>query len=475
MSGTSTKKVPLFRGRGDNMILRNYQNDLIKKIKTEILNGKKSICCVLGCGGGKSVIQGCITASANKKGNRVLFLVHRQELCKQIRNTFTACGVDWKLTTVDMVQTVTRHISEVIKPDIIITDECHLSTAKTYVRIYESFPDALRLGFTATPTRLNQGGLGAVYDSLVEGVSTKWLIANKHLAPFKHYSVQLADTSKLHTRAGEFKAEEIQELMENNTIYGETVKNWLKLAYGKKTIVYCSSVNSSRDTANSFLSSGIPATHLDGNTSESERNQIMDEFRAGKIQVLCNCELFSVGLDVPDCECVILLRPTQSLTLYIQQAMRCMRADKDNPEKTGIIIDHVGNIYRHGFVDDPHNWTLEPKKRKEENTVKIKECPKCFMVYSATETACPLCHYENHVVKETKGKKTVDVDLVEVKRLENIKNADYSEYKNCSTFDELVEFQKAKKYKFGWVIRSAVQLGISVPGKYSYMRKKMGI
>ena len=453
------------------MILRNYQQLLIYKIKCQINEGKRSICCVLGCGGGKSVIQGSIAASANNKGNRVLFLVHRKELCEQIRKTFTACGVDWNLTTVDMVQTVTRHISDVQTPDIIITDECHLSTAKTYVRIYDAFPEALKLGFTATPCRLNEGGLGAVYDSLVEGVSTKWLIAQGHLAPYKHYSLQLADTSGLHTRGGEYVSQEVQDLMENKFIYGETVKNWLKIAKNKKTIVYCSSVKSAKETAIQFLLEGINAACLSGNTSEAERAETMQKFRAGEIKVLCNCELFSVGLDVPDCECVILLRPTQSLTLYIQQAMRCMRADKGNPDKVGIIIDHVGNIYRHGFVDDPHNWTLEPKKRKEENLVKIKECPECFMVYSTEHQSCPQCGFVNHIVKQTVNKKTVDIDLKEVQRIENIKALSYNEYSKCSTWNELCEFQKAKGYKIQWTIHKAIELGISVPSKYNNMRR----
>lgn len=454
------------------IILREYQQFLIYKIKCEINNGKRSICCVLGCGGGKSVIQGNIAANANAKGNRVLFLVHRKELCEQIRDTFTKCEVDWNLTQVMMVQTATRHIRELYEPDIIITDECHLSTAKTYTKIYDTFPNALKLGFTATPCRLNEGGLGNVYDALVEGVSTRWLIDNGHLADYKHYSLPLADTSGLHTRAGEFRQEEIMELMERKDVYGKTVETWKRIAEGKKTIVYCSSVQSSKETAQLFNENGIAAAHLDGGTGAEDRAETMRQFRAGNITVLCNCELFSVGLDVPDCECVVLLRPTQSLTLYIQQAMRCMRSDKNNPGKIGIIIDHVGNIFRHGFVDDNRNWTLDAKKRKADNVVKIKECPSCYAVYSADKPRCPNCGFECHIVKQTTGKKkTVDIDLKEVQRIADIKALSYSEYSKCNTWDELAEFQKARGYKVQWTVRKAIELGITVPKKYSYMRK----
>lgn len=454
------------------MELRNYQEHLVNKIKIEIIKGKHAICCALGCGGGKSVIQGTIAANANTKGNRVLFLVHRKELCEQIRDTFTACGVNWDLTDVGMVQTFTRHITDIKKPDIIITDECHLSTAKTYTRIYDAFPEALKLGFTATPCRLNEGGLGDVYDALVEGVSTRWLIDNKHLADYRHYSLPLADTSGLHVRAGEFRQEEIMELMERKDVYGKTVETWKRIAEGKKTIVYCSSVESSKETAELFNGDGIAAAHLDGGAGEEYRAETMRQFRAGNITVLCNCELFSVGLDVPDCECVVLLRPTQSLTLYIQQAMRCMRTDRNNPEKVGIIIDHVGNIFRHGFVDDSRNWTLDAKKRKSDNVVKIKECPSCYAVYSAEKPRCPNCGFECLIVKQTTDKKkTVEVDLREVKRISDIKALSYNEYSKCNTWDELAEFQKARGYKIQWTVRKAIELGITVPKKYQYMRK----
>ena len=133
------------------MKLREYQAELIGKIRLSIMHGHKSIVSVLGCGGGKSVIQAEIARSATDKGNRVLFLVHRKELCEQITNTFTAQGVDMNRCSVSMVQTVSRHIDKLPEQRIIITDEAHHSTAASYKKIYAAFPDACRLGFTATP------------------------------------------------------------------------------------------------------------------------------------------------------------------------------------------------------------------------------------------------------------------------------------------------------------------------------------
>ena len=417
----------------------------------------------------KSVIQGTIAASANAKNNRVLFLVHRKELCEQITATFTACGIT-DLTSICMVQTVSRHLDEIPKPNIIITDEAHHSTAKTYRKIYNTFSDALLLGFTATPIRLNRGGLGEVYTDLITSVSTRWLIDNHYLSDYRYYSVELADTTKLHIRGGEYQADEVAALMQSREIYGNTVKQWERLAKNKKTIVYCSSVQASRETARQFVSAGYSAASLDGTTDPALRSETVESFRNGKILILCNCELFGEGFDVPDCECAVLLRPTMSLTLYIQQSMRSMRY---KPGKTAIIIDHVGNAYRHGLPDDPREWSLEPKP-VQETTVKIRECKSCYAVFSPTVDKCPYCGEIVTHEKRCDNRKVKDVDLVELKRHDDLRATKYSEL-NPETWDDLEEIRKARGYKIQWAVRYAASHGISIPGKYNYMRRIIGV
>lgn len=452
------------------MKLREYQAELIGRIRLSIMHGHKSIVSVLGCGGGKSIIQAEIARSATDKGNRVLFLVHRKELCEQITNTFTAQGVDMDRCSVSMVQTVGRHIDKLPEPKIIITDEAHHSTANSYKKIYNAFPNALRLGFTATPCRLNAGGLGEVYDKLITSVSTKWLIDNHYLSPYKYYSVKLADTSGLHVKAGDYKANEVAELMQNSEIYGETVKQWEKLAKGKKTIAYCASVEAAEETAEQFRQAGYTAASLSGSTPKEQRTQIMQDFRDSKIMILTNCELFGEGLDVPDCECTVLLRPTQSLTLYIQQSMRSMRY---MPDKTAIIIDHVGNCYLHGLPDDNREWTLE-SKAKQANTVKIRECSICFAVYPPTMQKCPYCGYAAVKEIQRKDKEVVEIDLVEMQRQEDIKNTKYADL-TAETWSDVERIRKARGYKIQWAVRFAVLHDIAVPHKYDNMRRIIGV
>lgn len=448
------------------MKLRNYQQELVDKIKKSLLRGKTRVCAVLGCGGGKSVIQGTIAASATAKKNRVLFIVHRKELCQQITKTFENCNVDFNYCHVGMVQTVCRRLQREPEPALILIDEAHRSLSQSYLNILNYFPNALVLGFTATPQRMNEGGLGKVFQELIESVSTEWLIKNHHLAPYEYYSVQLADASKLHTRNGDYDKQEVEKLMNKGAIFGSAVENWLKYAKGKQTIIYCSSIATSKATAAAFCKQGIKAMHLDGKTPQDERQAIVEEFRNGEVTVLCNVDLFGEGFDVPDCECVVLLRPTKSLTLHVQQSMRSMRVSPTNPDKVALILDHVGNNQRHGVPDDIRTWTLESKKKKKASKITTKQCPVCFRVLKMTEKICPSCKYE--FVPEPQEER----EIVEGIILERVSKLPYKQHENCQTFAQLELFRKTHKrgdgktYRFSWSLYKAAELNIPVPSQY---------
>ena len=442
---------------------RPYQQKLIDDIKRAFLRGNRSVCAVLSCGGGKSVIAAMIAKSATDKGNRVLFIVHRQELCKQIHDTFAECGVNMSLCTVGMVQTVTRRLDRTEAPALIIVDEAHHALANTYRRIFDRFEEALILGFTATPVRLDDGGLGAVFGALVESVSTKWLIENNHLSPYRLYSFPVADTSALRVKRGEYDNAQLSAIMENNHVYGQTVETYRRIAGGRKALAYCISVESAQQTAEEFRANGYNAASLDGSTSKDERGRIMQAFRDGEITILCNCELFGEGLDVPDCEVSILLRKTKSLTLYIQQAMRCMRYQ---PDKTAIIIDHVANCFEHGLPDDDREWTLETKKRKSKQEAPVKQCPTCFAVVRSGIYECPECGYQFPKQERATGE-VVDTQLIEI-TADMLRRKPYSHYRQLRTWEELEAFRMAKGYKLFWSIYKALELNIEVPRKYDH-------
>ena len=346
--------------------LRDYQVDLIRRTQHSWRTGHKAPCIVLPCGGGKSVIVAEIAKRTTLNYKNVLFLVHRKELCEQIFRTFSWWGVDMSLCDIMMVQTASRRFEKLRTPDLIITDENHHSKSNSYRKIYDYFKKAYRVGVTATPVRLDGSGLIDVNDDLIVGVSAKWLIENQCLAPYDYYAPDIADLSGLKILRGEFDSKSIENALSKPKIFGDVIKYYQQFAKGVKAVCYCASVKHSENMAEEFRKAGIPAEHIDGETPKEKRSQIIEDFRNGKIQILCNVDLISEGFDVPDCGCVIMLRPTQSLTLYIQQAMRCMRY---RPNKKAIILDHVGNYSRHGMPDDDREWTLEgnPKKHQKKH------------------------------------------------------------------------------------------------------------
>lgn len=431
------------------MPLRPYQQALLDETRRAYLTGSQRPCIVLPCGGGKSVILAEMARAATAKGNRVLFLVHRQELCAQIEATFRSWGADMNLCHIAMVQTVTRHLEAEPDPALIITDENHHCLAASYRRIYERWPNVPCVGVTATPVRLNGGGLGDVNDRLVVGVSAKWLIENHFLAPYRYYAPSVADLSGLRSRRGEFAAEDAASMLMSSRIYGDVVRHYKELAHDRKAICYCSTIPHSEETAQAFTAAGIPAAHIDGTTPHAERERIVQGFRDGSIRVLCNVDLISEGFDVPDCGCAILLRPTKSLTLYIQQSMRCMRYQ---PEKTAIIIDHVGNYARFGLPDDDREWSLDPKpiKARDPDDIPIRQCPMCFYTHR-TAPECPGCGYKYPRTQR-------ELQQLKEAQLKEIVSG-YRQPEQCRTVSELIAYAKHHNYKPGWVYFQQKQRG----------------
>ena len=444
------------------MPLRKYQTDIINDVKTAYRKGRQAPCIVLPCGGGKSVIVAEIAKRTTAKGNRVLFIVHRKELCDQIRNTFEAWGVDMDLCTIGMVQTVCRHLEAIAPPALIITDENHHSKANSYMKIYKAFPDAHRVGVTATPVRLDGSGLKDVNDELVVGVNAKWLINNHYLAPYDYYAPSIVDLTEVKTVRGEFDTKSVEKVMLKRAIFGDVIANYKKLADGKQAICYCASIRHSLAMAEAFNAAGITARHIDGETPKDERDRVIEMFRSDQIDILCNVDLISEGFDVPDCECAILLRPTKSLTLYIQQSMRCMRYKEG---KQAIIIDHVGNYARFGLPDADRQWTLEGKpkrstKNKSKDDINIRECTNCFRIFPAVVngekvTVCPFCGY----VFPEPGRDIREEKQAVLQKIEGFV-LHYDSPDQCKSYAELLSYAKKKGYKPGWAYYQAKKRGM---------------
>lgn len=438
------------------MPLREYQSELIERVRNAYRKGYKAPYIVLPCGAGKSVIVAEIAKRATYKGNNVLFLIHRRELRDQIIRTFSKWGVDMSFCDIMMMQTAARRIGKLRTPELIITDENHHCLASSYRAIYEEFPKARIVGVTATPIRLNGDGLGDINDILIQGVSAKWLIENKFLAPYDYYAPSVSDLTGLKISHGEYAAADIEKRLAKNTVFGDVIGYYKKFAAGKQAVCYCASVRHSEEMAAAFCKAGIEAAHIDGTTPPMERQKIIDNFRCGAIDILCNVDLISEGFDIPDCGCVILLRPTKSLTLFIQQSMRCMRY---KPDKRAVIIDHVGNYARFGMPDDDRKWSLEKKskaqkaKQEAEETVQAKMCPHCFAIF-LPQPKCPYCGFVFPKVERKPEEAQAELVKIEGFKL------DFSTPDECKNYSELLAFARKHNYKKGWAYYQARQRGM---------------
>lgn len=411
--------------------------------------GHKAPCIVLPCGGGKSVIVAEMAKRTTQNGKRVLFIVHRKELCEQIERTFRWWGVNMRLCQIMMVQTACRRISKLPSPSLIITDENHHSKAASYRRIYDAYPSTCRVGVTATPIRLDGSGLVDVNDDLIIGVSAKWLIEHHCLAPYDYYAPDIADLSTVKVRRGEFDAREAEKVMLERKVYGDVISYYSKLAKGMQAVCYCTTVHHSQAMAAQFRAAGIDAAHIDGAMSRQEREKIVEQFRCGAIDILCNVDLISEGFDVPDCGCVIMLRPTQSLPLFIQQSMRCMRY---RPGKRAVILDHVGNYARHGMPDDDREWSLKGRPKHKGNAALPIEadefitCQNCYAVYLKTLEACPQCGAKPEKQQRREIEQSKQTELTKITGFTiNTKTPD-----ECRTMEELQTYAREHGYKIGW-------------------------
>ncbi|MEO5333839.1 MAG: DEAD/DEAH box helicase [Magnetococcus sp. YQC-5] len=415
--------------------LREYQRQGISDLRAEFDAGAHRAILCFPTGAGKTVTAAAMIRDAMTENQSIFFLVHRQELLHQASRTLASFGIDHGIIAsgypqtddpiqVAMAPTLVRRLDRIRPPDLLVVDEAHHSLANTWKEIFKAYPGARTVGLTATPQRLDGQGLAELYDALVVGPSVRSLIEQGHLSDFEVYAPPIGiSTEGVHTRAGDFAQDELANAIDKPTITGDAVATYMRLAAGKRAIVFCVSIKHSKNVCAAFQSSGINAAHLDGNENRVRREQIVDAFSSGKIQVLCNVDLVSEGFDIPAVEVVIMLRPTQSLGLYLQQAGRAFRPGF---EKTSLILDHASNAIRHGLPDEQRDWSLDSKQRRKsannDDGPTAWRCPECDRVLSARSLVCPCCGHapeRNGRVVAIRDGELEKVDRVALARLRN--------------------------------------------------------
>lgn len=397
-------------------VLRQYQNDFIAEFHRLVEAGQRRILGVAPTGSGKTILFADIIRSKASACRPVLVLDHRREIIGQTSRKIADLNIPHgiimagtqprplELVQVAAIQTLHRRaihaeVMDLPPADLLVIDEAHHCPAATYQAIIDAYPNAVLLGLTATPCRGDGRGLGGIFETIIECPQIAPLIAQGFLVRTKCYAPAIPDLKGVQTIAGDYHEGELADRMDRPQLIGDIVTHWHKFSERRKTVAFAVNVAHSVHLRDEFINSGVRAEHIDANTPKPERDATLARLASGEIELVSNCMVLTEGWDMPEVGCCILARPTKRMGLFRQMIGRVLRPA---PNKTdAIILDHSGAVYRHGFVEDAVEWTLDPDTRatspdhttrKDGTTSRLKECPQCQAIMIAGEP-CFNCGY----------------------------------------------------------------------------------
>lgn len=421
--------------------LRPYQERALEMVSEAGNSGLRAPLLVLPTGAGKTVIGAELMRREVEAGGRALFLAPRRELVHQTSGKLDAAGVEHGVILAGcdelrniyaqaQVASIDTLIARVMRrdpgsrlviptPSLVLVDEAHLSITEVRREMFALWPQAVRVGLTATPTRKDGRALGTLYDCLLEPTTTAELTAFGFLCPARYFSLSVPDLTRVKVVAGDYNAGQLEEAVNRPRLVGDIVNTWLARAGGRRTVVFASSIAHSVALCEEFVRQGVAAEHVDANTPQEMREDTFGRFRRGVTQVLTNCFLAAYGFDLPDLSCVVLARPTKSLMMFLQMVGRGLRTA---PGKTDcLVLDHSGCVHQHGLATDAREWTLDGDRavkppvssgsKKPKGEGKLIDCPECACTFSGTRT-CPECGY--HLGPKGKEVETLEGELVEI-------------------------------------------------------------
>jgi len=446
--------------------LRPFQATAVTEIRGAYMAGHRRVLFVLPTGGGKTFTFVYIAEQAAMRGNRVCILVHRQELVDQSSRSLHAIGCNHGIIAsgyrqdlshtvqVASVQTLARRL-HTLPPDffqLLIVDEAHHAVAGTWAKVLAAMPRAHVLGVTATPERLDGRGLGDQFETLIEGPDAGWLTEQGFLVPARIYAppgLDLSGIKRFDTRKGHDEAE--QRLRQGQAM-GDAVSHYRRTIaehHNGTAIAFCVSVAHAEAVAEAFREQGIAAAMLDGSMDRGHRRRLINDLGTGTLKVLTSCDIVSEGTDIPSVTGAILLRPTDSLGLHLQQVGRVLRPCPG--KEWAVINDHVGNSHRHGLPTDPRDWSLEGRtkrgKRAPSDALPVRVCPSCFSALPSTLQVCSECGHQFEAPRRELV--TVDGTLQELPA-SVIARRKRTEVAKARTREELEAIRLERGYKPGW-------------------------
>ena len=386
-----------------------HQQEFKAKIRIAFTKYKR-VCAILPTGGGKSAVAASIIGDSVARGRRVWILAHRRKLIAQLSATLDGEGIEHGRiqpkqprtnhpVQVGSVDTVIGCLDELEPPDFIIVDEAHhLCEGNKWGKVVNHFPDAYLLGLTATFCRLDGRGLGeghgGYFQDMVLGESAEWLTDNKYLAKAIVYSWPSPLDGTVKRRAGDIAPEAAAAAVDKPAIMGDVILQYRKHLDGKTAIANCCTVRHAENVAAAFNAAGITAAAITGKTAKDEQDRLFAALETGELKILCQCELISEGVDIPSVSGGLMLRPTESVTLWLQQLGRVLRLKPDGSD--AIILDFVGNARnpKLGMPTDPRTWSLSGKPKRASDAPGIKVCKECYAANKAGAKICSECGAE---------------------------------------------------------------------------------
>lgn len=467
--------------------LRDYQLNAINELRSGIARGINAQLLMASTGSGKTALSAAIKQGAFNKGKRSLFVVDSLELVDQAVETFerfdlpvgviqgqhmmTDYSQPIQVATIQTLKSRWEQMPESLKFDLVIIDECHvLHTA--HIKLMKECKEkgVPVIGLSATPFRDN---LGEHFQRMVVATTTADLIAKGYLSPYRAYAPFIPNLKGVKTKAnGDYQEDAVAEYMGDSKIVGDIITHWFKLGENRQTIVFAANVAHSKLITEQFRNAGVNAAHVDGYTDIAERQQIIKQYRQGKIKVLSSVAVLTKGFDAPETSCVVIARPTKSLMLHIQMLGRGLRTA--NGKDNCIFIDHAGNLLRNGLPDDELPDTLHYGKEKNERDRKKKEqgekvakaCSSCG--YLSTFHVCPSCGFKPELRKDVEVK---NGELYEITK-SDVKPTKMTTEEKTDLYAQFLYHAKLKGYSPGWAYHKCKEYCGSAPRNTKGVRPK---
>lgn len=377
------------------MQLHDYQELAVLEIIKQYSLGNKKVLLHLATGAGKTFIFSHLLKLSADKGKSALMIVRGRNLVKQASDRLNKEGVHHGVIMagysladariqICSIDTLKRR-DQKPKADFIVIDECHLFLSKKNVEFMNHYPDSYFLSVTATP--YTKQSLQHLADTIVHPASMKWLMDNDHLRPARYFAPSRPCLYDVKVERGDYVSEFLEPKM--GVLTGGIVEHWRKLGENRPTVCFAVNIKHSKDIVETFNRAGIKAEHIEGDTLDEERQKALDRLQSGETKIISNVGILCVGVDMPWLSCIIMARPTKSYALYIQQAGRGTR--KFEGKKNFILLDHAGNVLRHGLITEEPSVEIAGMQKKRQ-PITLTTCQKCFAVHS--NKICPDCGTE---------------------------------------------------------------------------------